>query len=96
MKNLTRNAALVAATAVIGAVGIGGVMTAQASSNDSGNTQSQTEKSDGDGEAPDATEVENDGETNDDAGNTGVDANPNEPGHQDASDAGDGDGETED
>ncbi|KQW43953.1 hypothetical protein ASC77_21400 [Nocardioides sp. Root1257] len=100
MKNLRRNAALVAAIAVIGAVGIGGVMTATADS-PRGSGHSQTEKSDGDGEVDDATEVgEVDGageaETNDDATDTGPDANPNEPGHQDASDAGDGDGETAD
>ncbi|GAA1807852.1 hypothetical protein GCM10009795_061320 [Nocardioides hankookensis] len=101
MKHLKRNAALVAATAVIAAVGIGGVMTATADS-PRGSGHSQTEKSDGDGEIDDdGTEVgEVDGaeeaETNDDATDTGPDANPNEPGHQDASDAGDGDGETAD
>ncbi len=83
MNNLRRSAAVVAAAGIISAIGIGGVMSAQASSPDhSGSDTSQTERSDV--------------ETNDDATDTGPDANPNEPGHQDASDAGDGDGETAD
>ena len=83
MNNLRRNAAVVAAVGVIAAVGVGGGMSAQASSpSNSGNGSSQLEKSDAG--------------TNDDAADTGPDANPNEPGHQDASDAGDGDGETAD
>jgi hypothetical protein len=96
---LRRNAAIIAAASIIGAIGIGGVVTANA---DSGSgSGSQTEKSDGDGEVPDAQENDaneanetgetaddqSDGETNDDATDTGPDANPNEAGHQDASDA---------
>ena len=43
----------------------------------------------GDGEQNDATENEqSDGERNDDATDQGPDANPNEPGHQDADESG--------
>lgn len=87
MKYLKRNAAVVGATAVIAALGVGGVMSAHANSpDDSTNQHAVHEQSDGDGEVPDSTEVENDGETNDDASDVGPDANPNEPGHQDAAD----------
>src|SRR5262245_61207559 len=85
MRNLRRNAAIVAVTTVLAGLGIGGAV-AHASSGHSDRGPAQTEQSDGDGE------------TNDDATDQGPDANPNEPGHQDASDAGDaeGDGETND
>jgi hypothetical protein len=96
-----RNAAVIAAASIIGALGIGGVVTANADNGSGGSGQNTTEKSDGDGEVPDAQENdaneanelgetaddEADGETNDDATDTGPDANPNEPGHQDAGDA---------
>ncbi len=97
-----RNAAVIAAASIVGALGIGGVMSAQADTT-GGTSQSTTvdqsdgdgeqndateAENDGDGEQNDATEAENDGETNDDATDTGPDANPNEPGHQDASDKG--------
>ncbi len=100
---LRRNAAILAAASIIGAVGIGGVVTAQADSGSGGGSGSHTtEKSDGDGEVPDAQENDTneadegaedpsddaaDGETNDDATDSGPDANPAEPGHQDASDS---------
>ncbi|MCW2842258.1 MAG: hypothetical protein JWN22_174 [Nocardioides sp.] len=87
MKSLKRNAAVLTAAAVIGAVGIGGVMSANADSPQHSGGKTQVEQSDGDGEAPDSTEAANDGETNDDATDVGPDANPNEPGHQDASDS---------
>jgi hypothetical protein len=99
---LRRNAAVIAAASIIGALGIGGVVTAHADNGSGGGSGSQTtEKSDGDGEVPDAQENDAneqgegaedpsddaaDGETNDDATDTGPDANPDEPGHQDASD----------
>ena len=86
-----RNLAVLAAAAVVGSVGIGGVMNAQADNGDAPATNHSTTTDQGDGDG--------DGETNDDASDTGPDANPNEPGHQDASDAtgGDGgDGETND
>jgi len=86
--NIKRNAAILIAAGAVGALGIGGVVGAHA---DSGSTPSHSkvthETSDGDGEVPDSQEG-SDGETNDDATDTGPDANPNEPGHQDASDTG--------
>jgi len=99
---LRRNAAIIAAAAVVGGLGIGGVVTANADSTGPADNQSQVEQSDGDGEQDDATEVESDGdgeqddatevesdgETDDDASDVGPDADPNEPGHQDASDNG--------
>src|SRR6478609_2472001 len=114
-----RNAAVIAAASIVGALGIGGLVGANAADNgSSGSHRSSTEKSDGDGEVPDAQENEadhknegpeqneadeadeanegpeqgetaddqSDGETNDDASDTGPDADPDEPGHQDASD----------
>ncbi len=74
-----RNAAVIAAAAVIGAVGIGGVVTAQA-----------------DPGTPAPSQVGGDGETNDDATDTGPDANPDEPGHQDASDTQETEGDEQD
>ena len=95
---LRRNAAAIAVAGTLSALGVGGLMAAHA--DDSSPRVSQQDKGDGDGEQNDATEVEGDGETNDDATDQGPDANPNEPGHQDASDArgdeGDGDGEQND
>lgn len=98
--HLKRNLAVIAAASFIGAVGIGGVVTAQADST-GGGSQTSIDSGDGDGEVPDAQEQgeqgqEADGETDDDATDVGPDADPNEPGHQDASDAGDGDGEVDD
>jgi hypothetical protein len=92
-----RNAAVIAAAAIVGALGVGGVVSAQADSqggtghstvdqSDGDGEQNDATEADNDGEQNDATEVENDAETNDDASDTGPDANPNEPGHQDASD----------
>ena len=89
LTGMRRNVAVLSAAAIVGALGIGGVMTAQADSSGSGSgSHTTTDKSDGDGEVPDAQEQGSDGEANDDAGDTGPDANPNEPGHQDASDTG--------
>jgi hypothetical protein len=92
--NIKRNAAILIAAGAVGALGIGGVVGAQADSGSNTPQHSKVSKetSDGDGEVPDAKEG-SDGETNDDATDTGPDANPNEPGHQDASD---GDGEIPD
>jgi hypothetical protein len=86
--NIKRNTAVIVAAATVGALGIGGLVAANADSGTSPNhsrVTTHTEKSDGDGEVPDSQEG-SDGETNDDATDTGPDANPNEPGHQDASD----------
>jgi hypothetical protein len=100
--NLKRNTAVIVAAATVGALGIGGVVAANADNGSAPQHQVTTHhaKSDGDGEVPDSQEG-SDGETNDDATDTGPDANPNEPGHQDASDAqggekADGDGEVPD
>ncbi len=88
MKNLKRNAAIASTAAILAAVGIGGTVAAQAATH-SNPTQSVVQ-SDGDGEANDATEVEGAAEVEDgpDEGNQGPDANPNEPGHQDADETG--------
>ena len=109
-KNINRRyAAGIAAAAVLGVVGVGGVTAANAATHHAP-SHSQVQKSDGDGEQNPATEAkasDGDGEqnpateaaaqrtdkadkgseTNDDATDHGPDANPNEPGHQDASDA---------
>ncbi len=88
MRNLKRNAAIAGAAAILAALGIGGAVTAQATTNDPAPIVQQ---SDGDGEADDATEVEGAEETND-GPNQGPDANPNEPGHQDADETGEAEG----
>ncbi len=70
MRNVKRNAALIASAAVIASVGIGGVMAAQAhSSNGSSDQTSEVEET---SDGPDQ----------------GPDADPNEPGHQDADESG--------
>ncbi len=86
MRNLKRNAAIAGGTAILAALGVGGTMAAQAS--DSPNQTQQ--QSDGDGEVDDATEVEGAEET-DDGADQGPDANPDEPGHQDADESGETD-----
>ncbi len=83
MRNLKRNVAITGAAAILAALGIGGAVTAQAAPNDPPIVQ----QSDGDGEINDATEVEGAEEAND-GPNQGPDANPNEPGHQDADESG--------
>ena len=88
MRNIKRNAALVGASTIIAAFGVGGVMTAQASTGpDTGGSsvvQKDTEKQ----EAPEGSEA---AET-DDGPNVGKDANPNEEGHQDADESGEAEG----
>ena len=79
MKNLKRNIAVTSTVAILAAVGIGGTVAAQAATDSP--TQSVAQA---DGEVDDATET-NDGP---DEGNQGPDANPNEPGHQDADESG--------
>lgn len=76
MSNIKRNLALIGSTAVIASVGIGGVMAAQA---DTGTAPSHSavQKS----ETPEVGETE-------DGPDQGPDANPNEPGHQDADETG--------
>ncbi len=85
MRNLKRNAAVVGASAIIAALGLGGVMSAQASGTHAP-SHSQVQKSGGDEPAGEGVE-EGDGP------NVGPDANPNEPGHQDADESGDAAGE---
>ncbi len=84
MRNLKRNAAITGAAAILAALGIGGAVTAQATTP---NPAPIVQQSGGDGEVDDATEAEGVEEAND-GPNQGPDANPNEPGHQDADEAG--------
>jgi hypothetical protein len=79
MRNLKRNVALVGATGVIAAAGLGGVMSAQANTSTSGTPSVQNT------EAPETGAA-------DDGPNQGPDANPSEPGHQDADESGDAQG----
>jgi hypothetical protein len=85
MRNLKRNAAVTGAAAILAALGIGGAVTAQASTNDPAPIVQQSD---------DATEVEGTEEA-DDGANQGPDANPNEPGHQDADESGETEGAEE-
>jgi len=78
MRNIRRNAALIASTAVIASVGIGGVMAAKA--NDSTSPDKSTVQTPGNG-----------AEETSDGPDQGPDANPNEPGHQDANESGEAD-----
>ncbi len=84
MRNLKRNAAITGVAAILAALGVGGVVSAQASTH---NPAPNVQQSDGDGEVDDATEVEGAEEAND-GPDQGPDANPNEPGHQDADESG--------
>jgi hypothetical protein len=89
MRNLRRNAALTGAAA-LAAFGIGGAVTAHASTNDPAPIVQQ---SDGDGEVDDAAESEGPegaegAEEASDGPDQGPDANPDEPGHQDADESG--------
>ncbi len=84
MRNLKRNAAITGAAAILAALGVGGVVNAQASTH---NPAPIVQQSDGDGEVDDAAEVEGTEEAND-GPDQGPDANPNEPGHQDADESG--------
>lgn len=98
---LKRNLAVLAAATVVGGLGIGGLATASA--DNGGSDQSQVhEQSDGDGETADDAEGTEGTEETDDGPDVGPDADPNEPGHQDADESGegaeqsDGDGEMDD
>jgi len=84
MRNLKRNVAITGAAAILAALGIGGVVTAQASTH---TPAPVVQPADADGEVGDATEVEGVEEAND-GPNQGPDANPSEPGHQDADETG--------
>jgi len=88
MRNLKRNAAITGAAAILAALGIGGAVTAQATTP---NPAPIVQQSGGDGEVDDATEAEGVEEAND-GPNQGPDANPNEPGHQDADETGETEG----
>ena len=80
MRNIKRNAALIAASAVIGALGIGGVMSAQADTATKAPASSSVQS------GPTGAEETADGPDH------GPDANPNEPGHQDADESGEAEG----
>ncbi|MDQ4055770.1 MAG: hypothetical protein M3237_24185 [Actinomycetota bacterium] len=80
MRNLKRNAAVIAATAVIGSVGIGGVMAAQADTTPKAPAGSSVQS------VPAGAEETADGP------DQGADADPNEPGHQDADESGEAEG----
>jgi hypothetical protein len=89
MRNLKRNAALGGAAALLAALGFGGVVSAQAAPHDT--TAPVVQKSDGGGEANDATQPPGAEEAKD-GPDQGPDANPNEPGHQDADETGEPEG----
>ena len=76
MSRVRRSVAVIGSGAVLAALGLGGVMTAQADTSvpPSGNPTAEAES--------EGAEVE-------DGPDVGRDANPNEPGHQDADDAND-------
>jgi len=80
MKNLKRTAAITGAGAILAALGIGGAVTAQATTHNPAPTVQQS-----DGEVEGAEEA-NDGP------DQGPDANPSEPGHQDADESGEAEG----
>lgn len=83
MRNLKRNAAITGAAAILAALGIGGAVAAQATTNDPAPVVQQSG-----GEGDDATEGAEGAEEANDGPNQGTDANPNEPGHQDADETG--------
>ncbi|MFC5727867.1 MULTISPECIES: hypothetical protein [Nocardioides] len=84
MGSIRRNAALIAAAAVVGSLGIGGVMAAQADSNTHAPASSSVVQSGSNGAEEKA-----------DGPDQGPDANPNEPGHQDADESGEAEGAAE-
>ncbi len=88
MRNLKRNVAVVGASAIIAALGLGGVMSAQASTNAPTPSTSHVQKSGG-------TEAAGESAEKSDGADVGPDANPNEPGHQDADEKGEAAGESE-
>jgi hypothetical protein len=75
MRNLKRTAAVVGASAIIVALGTGGVVAAQANSSPAPHGQVKQAKSEEGAETNDGPDV-------------GPDANATEPGHQDADEAG--------
>jgi len=77
MSSIKRNLALIASSAVIASVGIGGVVAAQAD-NPTPPSNSPVDVSENEDEV---NEVE-------DGPDQGLDADPNEPGHQDADESG--------
>jgi hypothetical protein len=87
MRNLKRNAAVVGASAIIAALGVGGVMSAPAN-NAHAPSHSQVQKSAGDEAAAKEPRRAY-------GPDVGPYANPNEPGHQDANEKGENAGESE-
>ena len=90
MRNLKRNAAVISAGAVLAALGLGGVVSAQAADTANPPRNPVVQQSDGDGEVNDAAEgpEKDEAQEAEDGPNQGPDANPNEPGHQDADESG--------
>ncbi|MGI8521887.1 MAG: hypothetical protein ACR2JU_01715 [Nocardioidaceae bacterium] len=80
MRNLKRNAAAVGASAIMAALGLGGVMSAHANTT-SPPSHAQVQKAAGSEKAGETPETS-------DGADVGPDANPNEPGHQDANQPG--------
>lgn len=88
MKKLNRTTAVAGTVAVLAALGLGSAVTA-AQAADTKPAAPSVQTSDGDGEAKDATEApEKEAQEAEDGPNQGPDANPNEPGHQDADESG--------
>ncbi|MEJ7707674.1 MAG: hypothetical protein WKF82_10650 [Nocardioidaceae bacterium] len=88
--NLKRNAAILGSAVVIAALGLGGVMSANAGTDPSPTHSTQLEQPDGDGDVADDGEQsdgdheqsDGDSETADNDTNVGPDADPSEPGHK--------------
>ncbi|HET7734585.1 MAG TPA: hypothetical protein VFK52_01300 [Nocardioidaceae bacterium] len=87
MRNLKRNVAISGAAAILAAIGLGGAVAAQAADNPSPTVQQPSN-----GQAVDTSTEANGAEDASDGPNQGPDANPNEPGHQDADESGETEG----
>ncbi len=100
MKKMTRKAAAGTAALLLAGLGVGGAVAAQAQTDQPAAVHQSVEQSDGDGELDPAQEAAEEAEggveTNDgpeaveenDGPDQGPDADPNEPGHQDADESG--------
>ena len=95
MKKITRKAAVTTTAVLLAGLGVGGTVAAQAYSGQPAVVQqTSVEQSDGDGEVDPATEAADETEAveENDGPDLGPDANPNEPGHQDADESGEAEG----
>jgi hypothetical protein len=96
MKKMTRNATAGTAALLLAGLGVSGAVMAQAQTSHPAavhqisTQQSGAEQSDGDGEADPAKEAAEGPEAveENDGPDQGPDANPNQPGHQDADESG--------